>query len=139
MPVGAAADRRAESIRSLDIDTTKTSLETRAGHEDFSRAAFTVHVEGGDSVAFEFDRCGGDWGGVRVGSEEEGGELFTLPSDEERPAMEAALAAAPGLMFYFVQCRDDYLRLLRACVDHAASGGSGPPPIVGADGDGGER
>jgi len=54
-------------------------------------------------------------------------------------AMEAALAAAPGLMFYFVQCRDDYLRLLRACVDHAAAGGSGPPPIAGADTDGGER
>lgn len=49
---------RADNIREITIDNERTSLEEHGGLCDFSKLAFDVHMEEGNTLSFTANRCG---------------------------------------------------------------------------------
>eukprot|EP00397_Hematodinium_sp_SG-2012_P054520 GEMP01065817.1.p1 GENE.GEMP01065817.1~~GEMP01065817.1.p1 ORF type:complete len:377 (-),score=95.33 GEMP01065817.1:129-1259(-) len=103
---------RSDSLIKFKVNPARTILETRGEFEDFRRVSFAVNTAEHPQydLAFEIDRCGGDWCGIQV----DGAPLRISPSEEEKQILEQKWQEDPDIQRYFLLQDEDYSQMLSA-------------------------
>jgi predicted dehydrogenase len=119
-----------DSIKTVVVDQSYHTRETRKCVTDFRQIGFTIVTRGGTKFKLWGDRCGGEYCEAVI--TEAGTEVFrSLRPDAELDAMISTLAKeTPGCQPYFYLQDQEYFDLKQAVFQHIQGGAAGVPAGV---------